>query len=131
MTRYLSNLAGLAFRSPEAKLRVKELRVGDTLILKRDRGNQYDENAIEVHAPDPELSRAGTYDQFPIFIGFCEKLMNGPLAQDMDHGKNIVARVSNVYDDYDQPVKTGNWARPLIEVISTDKSEDDESDTAA
>ena len=111
MPRYLTNLAGLSFRPAEAKILVKSLRPGAKLKLQREPDNPFDPNAIMVLAPTAE-------DAFE-FIGYVEKLTNGPLAPDLDDGFDYAATVANTYDDYAEPVRAGNWARPLIEIITS------------
>jgi len=124
---YLTNLAGLAFRPADAKDVVKMLRPGMQLELVREPENAWDENAIKVFAlviegtttplpRDIDEQQAEAAEQH--FIGYVEKLVNGPLARDLDQGLTFTAVVEKTYDDYALSAKTGMWSKPLI-AIST------------
>ena len=67
----------------------------------------------------PTAAAAATAEDAFEFIGYVEKLTNGPLASDLDDGFDYAATVANTYDDYAEPVRAGNWARPLIEIITS------------
>lgn len=112
MIRYLTNLAGLNFRPAEAKDLVLMLEPGAQINLEREPQNQYDENAIKVLATldDPEDDTAEW-----TFIGYVEKLVNGPLAKDLDDGKQYTAFVQKTYPEGDEENPKA-WMRPLIEV---------------
>ena len=121
--KYLTNLAGLAFRPAEAKDIVKMLRPGMQLTLEREPENPWDENAIRVFAyvwPGSERLVEDLEDLErgePYFIGFVEKLVNGPVARDLDNPMlTFTAVVEKTYDDYDQSAKTGMWSKPLIAI---------------
>lgn len=127
MPKYLTNLAGLSFRPAESKDVVKMLRPGMQLDLEREPNNPWDANAIQVFA----LVRADTTIPLEIedlghgepegyaerhFIGYVEKLVNAPLARDMDEGLTFICHVEKTYDDYDQPIKSSMWSKPLIAI---------------
>jgi hypothetical protein len=123
MARYLTNLAGLTFRPAEAKDCVKLLRPGFQLDLEREPDNAYDQNAIKIFAnvrystSEPVAEPDESTDR--LFIGYVEKIANSMLAAAMDSGQTWTAFVDKTYDDYEQPIKSGRWAKPLIEIITS------------
>jgi hypothetical protein len=125
MHKYHTNLAGLAFRPAEAKDVVRLLRPGHQLELEREPENPWDENAIKVYAlviegttqPIPtDADEQQALDAESHFIGYVEKLVNGPVAHDLDAGLTFTAHVEESYDDYDQPPRSSMWAKPLIAI---------------
>lgn len=115
MSRYLTNLAGLSFRPKEAKDVVRALTVGEKLRLEREPDNAYDSNAIRISAI---VDKGEGEDDFEVvFIGFVERLVNGPIAADLDDGMTYSAEVLVVYDiAYDGDPKA--WMRPLIQIYT-------------
>lgn len=93
----LFNLAGAGWRDGQARQLVRELSVGDEVVLRRDLYNAHDENAIKVfivtqRAPnadeaaalglDPNEQRSLIDDE--VFVGFVERNVAERLAEDMD-----------------------------------------------
>ena len=125
MTQYLTNLAGLYFRPAESKDVVKMLRPGMQLDLEREPNNPWDANAIKVFALVVDGTTTPLHIDAPAaeheqaerhFIGYVEKLVNAPLARDMDEGMVTICHVEKTYDDYEQPIKAAMWSKPLIAI---------------
>ena len=67
---------------------VAQIRVGDTLTLTREPGNRHDRNAVRVDWRDQPL-------------GYVPRRENRALAQALDAGERLEARVSALRDDAD------------------------------
>lgn len=84
--KFESFLAGANFRPREARDLVRSLKVNDTLLLMRDKGNEYDQNAIKVMAPDPQYLEGSNIkaERYHTHIGFIERAVAAKLAPFMD-----------------------------------------------
>lgn len=77
-----AELRGVSFRPIEAKAIVKDLAVGEPLLVERETDNQYDPNAIRVMHPNGE------------HLGFVAKEVAADIAVWMDRGWQFNCRVS-------------------------------------
>lgn len=78
MTEFTAYLRGNNFRPIEAQAAFAGLIEGDSLILRREPGNQYDFNAIMVLQPESE-----------IHLGYVAKEVAAELAPMMDEGREF------------------------------------------
>ena len=81
-TKIHSKIAGVTFE--ERQSIVKQLKVGDTLILEREPTNIYDKNAIKVLLPDKR------------HVGYINKTLARDLSEAMDRKNNYSCFVSGI-----------------------------------
>lgn len=82
MTEFTAYLRGVSFRPVEAKAIVNGLEEGDALVLQREPGNAFDENAVMVLDPETQ-----------IHLGYVAKEVAVDLAPLMDAGTEFVCEV--------------------------------------
>lgn len=91
-----SPLAGSQYYG--AKRLASEIRVGDRLTLKRETGNRHDRNAVRVDWNSEKL-------------GYVPRAENRAVAQALDSGEKLDARVSALREDPDP------WRRIEFEIF--------------
>lgn len=98
-------LAGLKFRPEPVKAHFATLKTGAPLTLKRDPGNQYDKNAIQVWSGD-------------MMIGFIASKQNVKLAMAMDAmpASRAGAPLENIYRQVPAKLAIDGGRWPLIEI---------------
>lgn len=84
-------LMGVNFRPAEAKERVKQLEIGERLLLEREPSNEYDPNAVRVKTQDGE------------FIGFVARTHNyevaDHLSRDLPYRCEVLSFLSTLKPD--------------------------------
>lgn len=118
--RYLTNLAGLNFRSQEAKARVETLVLDEVLLAEREPSNKYDANAIKLLASySPDVPVEDCPEDERIFIGYVEGIANTTPAIRLDKGEVPTITVIETYSrDHEAGPKA--WMHPLIEIVFPD-----------
>ena len=81
-----STIRGFAYY--RGKRVLSQIQVNDSLMLKRERNNQYDDKAIAVYWQNLKL-------------GYIPRDENAALAQMLDRGQQVITRVSNLIPDND------------------------------
>ena len=79
------------------------LRAGDFIPLRRDPGNQYDRNAVAIHA-------------YGVRIGYIPRGVNAVPARLMDQGLLLGGRIVNVHPP------APPWRRVKVEIVALAKS---------
>lgn len=84
MTQFTAYLRGVNFRPIEAKAIVNQFEGGESLVLVREPGNQFDPNAIQVLDPETQ-----------IHLGYVAKEVAQELAPLMDEGLMFTCTVES------------------------------------
>lgn len=96
-------VVGTKFRGQEALDAIQKMNEGDVVRLERDRANEYDASAVQVHF-------------LGVFVGFIPKVANPALAAAMDAGAQPVAIVTKA------PVVRGRFIQtePMLRIAWRD-----------